>query len=117
MQSFLHNIFFALTERETWITGLQVREPVVYIAAGIFGILLFCGFVAALVAIGFTAKKQSQSHEERHLRYYDVARNEAAKAVINSLRSQNIPENEIRDILLKEYSFDKLAADALMALK
>lgn len=115
MQTYLTDAFSALTENEPWITELQTREPIVYITARIFGILLFIGFIAAMLAIVFAINKATVTHGSHQMKEYEYARNEAAHAVVASLRSQNVPDNEIKDILRHKYGFDTETANMLLS--
>lgn len=114
------NYFFTVLmngwlENEQWISRLTPREPVIYIAAGVLGILLFIGFIASIIAIVFAIKHQTKASNKSHAQMYRTEKNEAAQMVISALRESEMTEQEIRDILISQFSFDALSVDSLLA--
>lgn len=114
MNGYFTSLMEGWMENETWISQLTAREPIVYIAAGIFGILLFVGFIASIFAIIYAINHHSDTSSRRHAEVYQSGRNEAAKAVISALRSAGMPDAEIRETLMKEYGCNAVMVDSLM---
>lgn len=114
MSEYFSNLMSGWLENAPWVAELPPRAPIVYIATGIFGVLLFVGFIASMLAIGFTARRHADTAHENRFQQYHIEQERAAKIVISTLRSAGTKDEEIREILIDQYHFNALTADALL---
>lgn len=115
MTEYFSNLMAGWLKNAPWAADLSPRSPVVYIAAGVFGVLLLAGFVVSMLTIGFTARRHADIARKSQFQQYYSEQTQAARKMVSVLRSAGTKDNEIRKILEDQYHFEALIVNALLA--